>query len=612
MFLTVEYTSDSYWTSAGSMSAMVSGPPTPSSSLSYSEGTTRVAKGYKRIKWKAYKPTGQTGKQKAQYSKGVHKWRVNGEDASSATGETPRSQSTDDEIVRTSVRTKFSYDCPSPLQHLPLNGHRQDPFVTLPVEATPDVTSALDFFLATCVPENTNSTWLMGKPNPHMSLLFPFMLKNAMLFDIIVALCRASILMAQGKNTYQDRAFLYRRAKAMKQITANLSSPAGVSDASLLSITMVLTLEYLIGNTHAVITHLGGLQRIMDMRTDLDESTPWKRFVKAGVTAYRSLGTFVMGEPVDMPGHSPGFLKEAFHELALDQAPAYTDLPFSPNLCLELSRLPIGFGELCLSGNVSKQMMNLLAFSQATTAYAEASTELDERLDHEIQIMLAALQRLSITDLRLTERFLCCGLLAYAFQLRSPKSLNIFHDPPLRTFVNALGSHERPDSKRTQDTMIWISVAVAGALSLRSIKMPGSECVMDRMFKLYPSSLKWSYVQNVLRSHFCTTKLMQQWEKCYTSALERWEVVSKRIDKTDTNLLYPTSCEDFTLPDDLELARTSVSFEDITAHTRGAPYSIARMMEATRRCPFQNRLGPSMAGAEGGSCPFSGISAGGE
>ena len=463
--------------------------------VSERETRTRKANGYRRIRFKTWKPDGTPGPDEQNQS-GNHRWRVTNKVKKTARREN------ENEVV---VQTKYSYRCPYPIQSLPNNGHRQDPFVTLPIEATETVTSALDFFLATCVPNNPDSEWLSsspGKPNKHMELLFPFMITNAMLFETIVALCRTSILLAQGQKAEEDAAFLYHRARAIRAVTKNLTTPDGLSDASLLSIAMILTLEYLIGNVAAVAAHLGGIQRMLDMRPDLDGSTEWKRFVRAGVIAYQSMGSFVTGLPMPVPGSSPGYIEEAFAELNLDLPLSYPTVPFAPDLCKVLARLPPAFAELCLSGALSSQTMKFLAFANATTAYRETIDELDERLDHEIQAMFSAIQRLSMMEPTSLESRLLCGLLAYSFQLRQLRPLNLFHDPPLRRFVSFLKNHEKPDSTRAQETMIWVSIAAAGALKLRAIRMPMSSEVLERMFHLYPATLKWSYVEGILKTHF--------------------------------------------------------------------------------------------------------------
>lgn len=584
----------------------VATPASSKISATDKEAQSRKPKGYKRIKFKTWKPDVPPGSDEQNQS-GTYRWRVTTKAKKAADHE---------QESELAVRTKYSYRYPSPMDRSPANGHRQDPFVTLPIEATATVTSALDFFLATCVPMKRNSEWPLGRPNPHMSMLFPFMLKEPMLFETIVALCRTSILLSQGKKVEEDSGFIYHRARAIKAVTKNLTTPDGVSDASMLSIAMILTLEYLIGNVAAVAAHLGGIQRMLDMRTDLDGSTEWKRFVKAGIIEYQSMGSFVTGIPMPVPGNSPGFIAEAFAELDLDSPLNYPTVPFAPDLCVVLARLPPGFAELCLSGAISAQAMKFLAFANATTAYSESITEMDVRLDHEVQAMFSAIQRMSLMQPTSLESRVLCGLLAYAFQLRQLKPLNLFHDPPLRRFVNFLGNHEKSDSSRAQETMIWVSIAAAGALKLRSIKMPGSLAVLERMFHLYPATVRWNYVESILKAHFWTSTIGEHWRKTWEEGLEHWRVVEKRKreDGGSVQLSFPgvdslglsMGAADGVV-DDVGVQDGAISMEEMTAYARGAAHDMAQMMEASVRCPFRSRMGPTMEGTEGmmqPTCPI--------
>ena len=82
-----------------------------------------------------------------------------------------------------------------------------------------------------------------GHENPHITLLFPFMMQNAMLFESVIALCRASILICVGKPAPEDRALTYHRQRAIKSVAESLSTSDATNDAVVLSVAMLLTLE---------------------------------------------------------------------------------------------------------------------------------------------------------------------------------------------------------------------------------------------------------------------------------------------------------------------------------------------------------------------------------
>jgi hypothetical protein len=131
-------------------------------------------------------------------------------------------------------------------------------------------------------------------------MLFPFMLQNALLFESIIAVCRASILICVGRSAADDRPFFHHRRRAIEGVTAALGTSDATNDATLLSVAMLLKLEvreilptsidadisqYLVGNVAAVRAHRAGLQKMIHIRTDLVDGDPWKRFVRAGLDA---------------------------------------------------------------------------------------------------------------------------------------------------------------------------------------------------------------------------------------------------------------------------------------------------------------------------------------
>jgi hypothetical protein len=289
----------------------------------------------------------------------------------------------------------------------------------------------------------------------------------------------------------------------------------------------------------------------------------------------------VTGEAPEVSDNSYAFIQELFAELSLGKPIIYPSLPFSQDLCTVLSRLPLGFSELCLSSKLSTQTMQVLVSLGATMAYCE-SRELDEtKTNTKLQAMLSVLQRLSLMRISLNETYLIYGLLGYVFHLRRLRVLNLFHDPPLRTFIKLIPTQEKPDSEREQRVMIWASMAVAGALHLRTVRMPGTHLVLDRIFQLYPSTRNWESMQEVLKSFFWTTSIMDHWRKCHEGDMHRFKQIS-RLTQAMPLVDLEGASETVDREDEIE----QVDFEQLRLHTRGSPGAIMDTMQASQ-CPFQ-------------------------
>ena len=536
---------------------------------------------YKRIRFKNWQPEPPAPKESAHDNADTRQEpKASTPSSDSPTVQQSISEREFDEILRRAIASHPA----SPLSALPANGTRVDPFTELPIKTDGVVPATLDYFLSICAPMTKEGYTVHGHENPHMTLLFPFMMQSAMLFESVIALCRASILICVGKTPSEDRALTQHRTRAIKGVSESLSTSDATSDAVLLSVAMLLTLEYLVGNNAAVAAHRAGLHRMINMRTDLDNGTPWNTFVKAGLDAYKTLGSFVTGEPPDVTTDSHGYIHETFAGLCLDRPIDYPALPFPPELCTVLSRLPPGFSELCLSGRLSTQTMQVLASLSGTTTARDSAGYDQTRLDAEIQAMLSALQRLSLMKIASLEKYITCGLVAYAFQLRRLRALNLFHDPTLGSFIKLMPNQEKPDSAREQQCMIWISMAVSGSLSLRTIRMPGTHLVLDKTFELYPAMCNWITMEATVKSFFWTPSILKHWRKCHDVATVRWKQVTRVLQDRPLIDLTPAS-ENSSDHDEIE----EVDFEQLKAHTRGFPGDMMHMMGAAK-CPFQSRI----------------------
>ena len=209
----------------------------------------------------------------------------------------------------------------------------------------------------------------------------------------------------------------------------------------------------------------------------------------------------------------------------MNRPTSYPRNPFSPEICSILARLPVGFSELALGEMFSFGAIQALDIIHKATKVCETQ-ELDRvKLDKVLQALLSSLQQLSTTNMGPSERLITCGLLAHVFQLRNLQSLNLFHDPPLLSFIKLVPKQTKVDIVREQESMVWVSMVVAGALNLRPVRLPGSHLVLDRMFELYPHTLVWENVEPIIRSFFWTTALLGHWQNTHISGKARWKQI---------------------------------------------------------------------------------------
>jgi hypothetical protein len=465
----------------------------------------------------------------------------------------------------------------------------------------------MDYFTTICNDIAVEGSVLPHVENPHLTLLLPFALKHVLLFESIVALCRASVLISLGKPAFEDMAFVYHRGNVLTGLNSKLASKKCTDDDALLTVTMLMTLEYLIGNFNAVKMHYKGLERMLELRGGCSDASShsnpdWTQFMRSGITAYKALGSFVTGQAPTIPADSPGFVDETFEELVLNKPLSYAENPFSPDLCIILSRLPRGFAELVLRTRISLQTINILASTHLIATQHDgldlegpfvAGSRLSgssnpspahhDRKSMIIQNLLSSLQRLSLMSPSALELCLSYGLVAFLFQLRRLAPLNLFYDPLLQQFLKVVPCHPKPTTAQEQSCLLWASVAVAGALALRPIPIPNAHLVFDHILELYPDARKWSWLERVLRNFFWTDSIGLHWKTVWQAGMKRRALLLRQQGGFDEEEGLPVLKPASPLP------------EVIAQHIRGAPKAMGEMSWAMGVCPFRPRSSTSVA-----------------
>ena len=143
-------------------------------------------------------------------------------------------------------------------------------------------------------------------------------------------------------------------------------------------------------------------------------------------------------------------------------------------------------------------------------------------------------------------------------------------------------------------------MAVVGALYLRTIRMPGTHLVMDRIFELYPAMCDWATMETTMKAFFWTPSIVKHWQKCHKTAEIRWKQVTKVRSAQEQPLIDTFEASETCQDEEDEIEE--VDFEQLKAHTRGAPGSMIHMMRAAR-CPFQSRMRTMGVSTESMICP---------
>ncbi|RVX66253.1 hypothetical protein B0A52_10180 [Exophiala mesophila] len=557
-------------------------------------------KNYRRIRWREYEPKNKISPSGADpfvvWTPPVTPGNTTDQKKSTKSRTKCRKSSLEPASFKHQSVQRLSI--PSPLSPLPCNATRADPFTNLPIKRTRCVEQCLDYFVTIC--HGLHGKNSSADHNAHLSLLLPFTLQHAVLFESLVAVCRASVLVSLGQSALEDKAFIHHRGQAMAGLNSRLGSKRPTDDAALLTAVLLMTLEYLIGNTGGVMMHSKGLHQMLRLRgnrpvdDECELSSPWATFVETGLVAYKALGSFVTGEAPDLPYSSMGFAGETFEELDLMRPLSYPKKPLSDGFCIILARLPAGFSAFCLTKDVSEQMINIIAsihgalqttstndsapplpFPLPVTSPMDPAENEHIRRQMVIQNLLSALQRMSLMKPQQFEIYISFGLVAFLHQFRRLAPLNIFCDPILREFVTTLPQHSKPSSPEEQHALIWTSMSVAGVLALRIVPLPDSHTVMDRVLDLYPEARQWDQLEKILQMFFWTPEIGRHWRKIWDVAMARREKLLSRGSTADV------------AADDLVETVQPPSTDWIQDHIKGAPRHMREMGQALGLCPFR-------------------------
>jgi len=403
--------------------------------------------------------------------------------------------------------------------------------------------------------------------DPHVNLLLPHVMQEASLFDALLATCQASIAISAGLSAYNDRFFMLHRGRAMAGLRKKLGS--SVDAIAMVSITMLITCDYLTGDLKAVADHSKALQKMADLRGELPNETAWDRFMRRGVEAYKSIGYIATGA---LPAEDYASVRSHLDQDVDPFRPlVYPRPPFSPQDCVQWSRLPSGFSDLILAMRISDQLTTIIC------AVNEIGVDVGDDLLETVracQPIQAALQRFSQhTEASYLERCVAAGLLAYTYQYPRLQMPNLFHDPPMQGFVRLFSIPHRLSSTQDREVLMWAQMAVEGFVSTRTSRLPGSREIFQEALWRHELMRDWMKFEPVVQRHFCTPQVVERWKACHASF-------------TETSSFLPST----TVPSSLVTVETLSTVSDA-------------YMQPTDACPFAGRIAHCDEG-DAMPCPF--------
>lgn len=337
---------------------------------------------------------------------------------------------------------------------------------------------------------------------------------DSTLFDAMLAGCQASITLSTGLSTYSDRFFMLHRGRAMSGLRKKLQAQPDTS--TFLSIALLITCDYLLGDLTAVTGHTRALRKMVSIWGQLPETTTWEKFVKQGIEAYMYIGCMATGMASE--GQKTNALEklvDPFLELE------YPERPFSATSSQSWANLPSGILELILSSQVSTQLCAIITTFDEVSATFSSDGLGNIRILHPIH---AALQRFSQhPQATYIERCLAAGLFAYTFQFPRVQIPNLFHDPPMLGMLRLFSVSYQWGSRIERELLIWAVMASSGFIRARISPLPASKHTFVQFTAREPLMRDWPSVERILRRFLFTPSLLDRWKICHDQIMSEYE-----------------------------------------------------------------------------------------
>ncbi|KAI1615885.1 hypothetical protein EDD36DRAFT_417370 [Exophiala viscosa] len=399
--------------------------------------------------------------------------------------------------------------CPSPLLTVD-DGYRIDPFLRYPVpRASRGVKFMTDYLWA---PQQAQAVSLQHGGNALLTVVLPLAMQNSMLFAATIAMTRAAWILRRGSEPFADKMLLRHRGAAMLELrNALVETGRSRSDLILLTMSTLLTLNYMINDVDSFEVHLRALENMLKSY-EAAEDSPLRSFVRGRVLAFGVLASFLHAQQpsyatrINEPGHRISTL-------------TYPGLPFPADLCTVVAKLPEGFSEVALSRSIAIEIISFLVKLTELIDYISSAPDEDAsttRPEMTMQRAIYDLQCLSALPLTAIEAQMARGLLAFLLHLYNQLSFRIPLARPLRPILEAFNEHhEIPRNHWLQRCLLWSSTVIASAWDTQIDASPQNHVILDRLVSRVSEGRSWESLEVNMRKFYWHDHLADEWEICW-------------------------------------------------------------------------------------------------
>ena len=340
--------------------------------------------------------------------------------------------------------------------------------------------------------------------------LFQFTLSDTVTLETILSSCQAQLEWRAVPVSQPSNIVMIPRTKALNALQQKLAKSC-TDETVVASIIGLLTYDLTYGNWVSFEQNLKLLHNIINLRGGLDTLVfrDWVRYIMSWAELRWASHMAMLSSDKSDSCNSTDLV--------------YPTHPFTPDICLMISKLPIGLQELILAIPISIAVMRLMQSvsewsRRFTTAIASSAvSEISACSLEGIRLSALASRLLACSELSAREYLICITFLAYIVsfdgtQARHPGGL----EESMETLPNLMASI-RPSGRVS---LVWMALVLASAKDSIAGPLPNRWVLIDLVLDTGPFS-EWQEVSIIARRFLWNRWLEERWESCWQKARER-------------------------------------------------------------------------------------------
>ncbi|KAK5056701.1 hypothetical protein LTR84_012233 [Exophiala bonariae] len=318
-----------------------------------------------------------------------------------------------------------------------------------------------------------------------------------LIFHALVTWTLCCLPESQQSTSEAGKRLLHHRQRLLNKINEQLSQRK-IDDVLIQAVTLLIPVDDHLGYTEFSQAHLAGIETMIECRGGLalvGSSEPAIGVQLATLVSISTTKLSINTSPQKLYAKSPL---------------VYPSIPFSPSICEEISRLPSGFADLALSGQISIEMIRIII---AFDLWLQDLSNSPDRTDR------GAWRFTVPSGLNDIEKHICIALLCLADDVTSMGlyyGALIFRKPQKRAeslFNNASLWH----SQEQADTIVWLATVITTPLRPELAPFKARLLLYERILRARPLLKQWVNVEVILRRFFYCEERERTWKDSWES-----------------------------------------------------------------------------------------------